>query len=183
MEACFSQITLDVIGKAVFNYEFNSLTTDSPLIQVCKDARTSHPLCCLSRIRAEMYMRTTCSWQAREQSTILCFLPVKNDNNTHVMHRARRSCASRQYFNPSTSGSVHSAQRDGVARNRSAAHLEGAAAGAAGAAAAQSTGSGGADSANHRRAYRQVHSVNRAGTVKRCSPSPKGMPQWHQRRD
>ncbi len=34
MEACFSQLTLDVIGKAVFNYEFNALTTDSPLIQV-----------------------------------------------------------------------------------------------------------------------------------------------------
>ncbi len=33
MEAAFSQLTLDVIGKAVFNYEFNSLTTDSPLIQ------------------------------------------------------------------------------------------------------------------------------------------------------
>ncbi len=37
MEACFSQLTLDVIGKAVFNYDFNALNTDSPLIQV-------HPL-------------------------------------------------------------------------------------------------------------------------------------------
>ena len=35
MEACFSQLTLDVIGKAVFNYEFNALNADSPLIQVC----------------------------------------------------------------------------------------------------------------------------------------------------
>ena len=34
MEACFSQLTLDVIGKSVFNYDFNSLNTDSPLIQV-----------------------------------------------------------------------------------------------------------------------------------------------------
>ena len=34
VEACFSQLTLDVIGKAVFNYDFNALTTDSPLIQV-----------------------------------------------------------------------------------------------------------------------------------------------------
>ena len=34
MEACFSQLTLDVIGKAVFNYDFNALNTDSPLIQV-----------------------------------------------------------------------------------------------------------------------------------------------------
>ena len=32
-EACFSQLTLDVIGKAVFNYDFNALTTNSPLIQ------------------------------------------------------------------------------------------------------------------------------------------------------
>ncbi|EFJ43400.1 hypothetical protein VOLCADRAFT_83281 [Volvox carteri f. nagariensis] len=33
MEAMFSQLTLDIIGKAVFNYDFNSLTSDSPLIQ------------------------------------------------------------------------------------------------------------------------------------------------------
>jgi hypothetical protein len=29
-----SQLTLDIIGKSVFNYDFNSLTSDSPLIQV-----------------------------------------------------------------------------------------------------------------------------------------------------
>lgn len=34
MEACFSQLTLDVIGKAVFNYDFDSLKTNSPVIQV-----------------------------------------------------------------------------------------------------------------------------------------------------
>jgi carotene epsilon-monooxygenase len=33
MESIFSQLTLDIIGKSVFNYDFNSLTTDSPLIQ------------------------------------------------------------------------------------------------------------------------------------------------------
>jgi carotene epsilon-monooxygenase len=33
MEAAFSQLTLDIIGKAVFNYDFNSLTVDSPVIQ------------------------------------------------------------------------------------------------------------------------------------------------------
>eukprot|EP00884_Botryococcus_braunii_P009203 jgi/Botrbrau1/18284/Bobra.0179s0015.2 len=33
MEACFSQLTLDVIGKAVFNYEFDALDTNSPIIQ------------------------------------------------------------------------------------------------------------------------------------------------------
>lgn len=33
MEACFSQLTLDVIGKSVFNFDFNALTADSPLIQ------------------------------------------------------------------------------------------------------------------------------------------------------
>jgi carotenoid epsilon hydroxylase len=33
MEAAFSQLTLDVIGKSVFNYDFNALTRDSPLIQ------------------------------------------------------------------------------------------------------------------------------------------------------
>lgn len=33
IEACFSQVTLDVIGKSVFNYDFGALTTDSPVIQ------------------------------------------------------------------------------------------------------------------------------------------------------
>lgn len=33
MEAAFSQLTLDVIGKSVFNYDFDSLKTDSPVIQ------------------------------------------------------------------------------------------------------------------------------------------------------
>lgn len=33
MESCFSQLTLDVVGKAVFNYDFDSLSGDSPLIQ------------------------------------------------------------------------------------------------------------------------------------------------------
>jgi hypothetical protein len=38
MEACFSQLTLDVIGKAVFNYDFDALTASSPLIQACLPA-------------------------------------------------------------------------------------------------------------------------------------------------
>ncbi|EFJ05918.1 hypothetical protein SELMODRAFT_187123 [Selaginella moellendorffii] len=33
MEAQFSQLTLDVIGLSVFNYDFDALTTDSPVIQ------------------------------------------------------------------------------------------------------------------------------------------------------
>ena len=33
LEACFSQLTLDVIGKAVFNFEFDALNTNSPVIQ------------------------------------------------------------------------------------------------------------------------------------------------------
>ena len=45
MEACFSQLTLDVIGKAVFNYDFNALNTDSPLIQV--SAMLGHTILCV----------------------------------------------------------------------------------------------------------------------------------------
>eukprot|EP00898_Chlorokybus_atmophyticus_P006554 jgi/Chlat1/68/Chrsp1S03031 len=33
MEGAFSQLTLDIIGKAVFNYNFDSLNTNSPIIQ------------------------------------------------------------------------------------------------------------------------------------------------------
>lgn len=32
MEEKFSQLTLDVIGLSVFNYNFDALTTDSPVI-------------------------------------------------------------------------------------------------------------------------------------------------------
>lgn len=34
MENLFSRLALDVIGKAVFNYDFDSLTHDDPVIQV-----------------------------------------------------------------------------------------------------------------------------------------------------
>lgn len=39
IEASFSQLTLDVIGKAVFNYDFDSLTKDSPIIQAVRPPR------------------------------------------------------------------------------------------------------------------------------------------------
>ena len=44
MEACFSQLTLDVIGKAVFNYDFDALTTSSPVIQVWRASSLHHIL-------------------------------------------------------------------------------------------------------------------------------------------
>lgn len=34
MENFFSRLALDIIGKAVFNYDFDSLTDDDPVIQV-----------------------------------------------------------------------------------------------------------------------------------------------------
>lgn len=50
------QLTLDIIGKAVFNYDFNSLTSDSPLIQVgsCRAARQptlAHQPCAADGVR------------------------------------------------------------------------------------------------------------------------------------
>lgn len=38
MEEKFSQLTLDVIGLALFNYEFDSLTTNSPVIDAVYNA-------------------------------------------------------------------------------------------------------------------------------------------------
>jgi len=35
MENYFSRLALDIIGKAVFNYDFDSLTHDDPVIEVC----------------------------------------------------------------------------------------------------------------------------------------------------
>jgi len=33
VEACFSQLTLDIIGLSVFNYDYDALSADSPVIQ------------------------------------------------------------------------------------------------------------------------------------------------------
>ena len=45
MENFFSRLTLDIIGKAVFNYDFDSLTHDDPVIQVQNcSANCSSPL-------------------------------------------------------------------------------------------------------------------------------------------
>lgn len=38
MEAKFSQLTLDVIGLSLFNYNFDSLTSDSPVIDAVYSA-------------------------------------------------------------------------------------------------------------------------------------------------
>ena len=43
MENFFSRLTLDIIGKAVFNYDFDSLTHDDPVIKVsCDPAFAPH---------------------------------------------------------------------------------------------------------------------------------------------
>lgn len=34
MESLFSRLTLDIIGKAVFNYEFDSLKVDTGIVEV-----------------------------------------------------------------------------------------------------------------------------------------------------
>lgn len=34
MESLFSRLTLDIIGKAVFNYDFDSLTVDTGIVEV-----------------------------------------------------------------------------------------------------------------------------------------------------
>lgn len=47
MENFFSRLTLDIIGKAVFNYDFHSLTHDDPFIQV---------------ICPSIFCKTVCRW-------------------------------------------------------------------------------------------------------------------------
>ena len=46
MEARFSQLTLDVIGLSLFNYNFDSLTTDSPVIDAVYTALKEAELRC-----------------------------------------------------------------------------------------------------------------------------------------
>lgn len=52
MESLFSHLTLDIIGKAVFNYDFDSLTNDTGIVEVlyCPTTLFSLILCsvCIS---------------------------------------------------------------------------------------------------------------------------------------
>lgn len=40
MEAEFLSLGMDIIGLGVFNYDFRSLTTESPVIKVCTVSAT-----------------------------------------------------------------------------------------------------------------------------------------------
>lgn len=44
MESLFSRLTLDIIGKAVFNYDFDSLTNDTGIVEVFLCPPTLFPL-------------------------------------------------------------------------------------------------------------------------------------------
>lgn len=44
MESLFSRLTLDIIGKAVFNYDFDSLTNDTGIVEVLLVILGSPPL-------------------------------------------------------------------------------------------------------------------------------------------
>lgn len=65
MEACFSQLTLDIIGKAVFNYDFDALNRDSPLIQVramCSPLSSQRSVvCCAVLVPVACMMQTGCN--------------------------------------------------------------------------------------------------------------------------
>ena len=36
MESHFCSVSLDIIGKSIFNYDFGSVTNESPVIKVCR---------------------------------------------------------------------------------------------------------------------------------------------------
>lgn len=46
MESLFSRLTLDIIGKAVFNYDFDSLTNDTGIVGVLSFLFGWHLCCC-----------------------------------------------------------------------------------------------------------------------------------------
>lgn len=77
MEAKFSQLTLDVIGLALFNYNFDSLTTDSPVIDAVYTALK------------EAELRSTDLlpyWQAGPSSTWMVFAELNlSDNLTEII--------------------------------------------------------------------------------------------------
>jgi hypothetical protein len=101
MEACFSQLTLDVIGKAVFNYDFNALNTDSPLIQVPRVLQTLSLGCQSARCFA---------------AGDICFVTCQQLSRRLCRFRTCLHCA----------GGIHSVEGDRVTGDRPAATVEGA---------------------------------------------------------
>lgn len=117
MENFFSRLTLDIIGKAVFNYDFDSLTHDDPVIKVINGC-----LC------PALSLMVTCCGSSKK-----------------TLHDAKRvipSCMgpghSSRFFGLSINGAggVHGAARGRVPQHRAVPLLEHPAAALAGAAAA-----------------------------------------------
>lgn len=53
LEAEFSNLALDIIGLGVFNYDFGSVTKESPVIKVCSlHINFYHNLVCFGQIKA-----------------------------------------------------------------------------------------------------------------------------------
>ena len=67
LENLFSRLTLDIIGKAVFNYEFDSLTNDDPVIKVCYELARPKDWGAVFTLHCRPCMRLRCnmSWHGR----------------------------------------------------------------------------------------------------------------------
>ena len=65
MENFFSRLTLDIIGKAVFDYDFDSLTHDDPVIKV-RHAPANR--CCFMSGHASSWMAEAVAQYWRPQS-------------------------------------------------------------------------------------------------------------------
>ena len=167
MEACFSQLTLDVIGKAVFNYDFDALTTSSPVIQVCWRASciTAHIIACpvhmpylvilerglnaahdngkcnLALGEAKIYVRMLkLPWHF--EGFQLCNLGIRSS----LLQETSTWCA----------GCIHSSERDRAEGNGCAAAMEAVLLAPADPPAAQGHGGCAADQSHHRAAHCQV---------------------------
>ncbi len=68
MENFFSRFALDIIGKAVFNYEFDSLTTDDPVIQVGRAGCSSGVEGVIVRLKASVLVAWYCGFKAYSTS-------------------------------------------------------------------------------------------------------------------
>ena len=81
LEDQLSQVTLDIIGKAAFGYDFNALTTDNPLVQAVYTALSEWPRSARAApqpaAQSSAPGRTGPSRVARRASRVAALLPAR----------------------------------------------------------------------------------------------------------
>jgi hypothetical protein len=113
MENFYSRLGLDIIGKAVFNYDFDSLSKDDAIIQVRCCVRSMHRVCACARRCMRTCIVPVC--RGRWVWTLRCSQSKQqvrcNGFEISGCHTSHRFAWFRKRLADLCAGSVHNAER------------------------------------------------------------------------